>query len=214
MLNSTKKQNVKSRFAGNRLFKAAAIVMLVVGAQQIQAQKIAHVQMDSLIQLMPETKQAMEIAQNYLKDLEKQVSTMKAEFDSKYQDYLTNKDTYSDLVRKTKEEELQTLNQRIEDFRQQAQQDYQKKYTDLSKPIQEKAKRAIDAVAKEAGYKYVLDTSSGVVLFSEQSDDILMVVKKKLDGMPMATLPGGGANTTTPKKETPKPQPKGAAGGK
>ena len=191
----------------NKLFKVATVAVLALGLQQAQAQKIAHVQMDSLIQLMPETKQAMDIAQNYLKDLEKQVTTMKAEFDGKYQDYLTNKDTYSDLVRKTKEEELQTLNQRIEDFRQQAQADYQKKYTELSKPIQEKAKKAIDAVAKEGGYKYVLDTSTGVVLFYEASDDILMPVKKKMDSMPLATLPGAGANT--PPKPQPKPQPKG-----
>jgi outer membrane protein len=192
----------------NKIFKAAAVVALAFSLQQAQAQKIAHVQMDSLIQLMPETKQAMDIAQNYLKDLEKQVTTMKAEFDGKYQDYLTNKDNYSDLVRKTKEEELQTLNQRIEDFRQQAQADYQKKYTDLSKPIQEKAKKAIDAVAKEGGYKYVLDTSTGVVLFHESGDDILMLVKKKLDGMPAAVLPGSGTNT--PPKPQPKPQPKAA----
>ncbi|MGZ3863692.1 MAG: OmpH family outer membrane protein [Bacteroidia bacterium] len=196
----------------NRLFKAASVVVLAMSLQQATAQKIAHVQMDSLIQLMPETKSAMDIAQAYLKDLEKQVSTMKAEFDGKYQDYLTNKDTYSDLVRRTKEEELQTLNQRIEDFRQQAQTDYQKKYTDLSKPIQEKAKKAIDAVAKEGGYKYVLDTSSGVVLFHEPGDDILMLVKKKMDGMPLAQLPGGGATTNTPPKPQPKPQPK--TGGK
>ena len=198
----------------NKLFKAASVVMLAFSLQQASAQKIAHVQMDSLIQLMPETKTAMDIAQSYLKDLEKQVTTMKTEFDGKYQDYLTNKDTYSDLVRKTKEEELQTLNQRIEDFRQQAQADYQKKYTELSKPIQDKAKKAIDAIAKEGGYKYVLDTSTGVVLFHEASDDILMLVKKKMDTMPLAQLPGGAA-TTTPVKTTPKPQPKaGGAGGK
>ncbi len=52
---------------------------------------------------------------------------MKAEFDTKYQDYTANAAGYSDLVKKTKEEELTQLNQRIEDFRTQAQQDYQKK---------------------------------------------------------------------------------------
>jgi len=194
----------------NRIFKTVAIVLLVVGAQQISvAQKIAHVQLDSLIQLMPETKQAMEIAQVYLKDLEKQVASMKTEFDTKYQDYLANEATYSDLVKKTKQEELQTLNQRIQDFQQQAQQDYQKKYMELSKPIQDKAKKAIDAVAKENGYKYVLDTSTGIVLYSEASEDILLLVKKKMDSMPAAVLPGA---QVAPKKETPKPQPK--TGGK
>lgn len=197
----------------NKIFKTIGAVLLVLGAQQLSAQKIAHVQLDSLINLMPETKQAMEIAQGYLKDLEKQVASMKTEFDTKYQDYLQNEQSYSDLVKKTRQEELQTLNQRIQDFQQQAQQDYQKKYVELSKPIQDKAKKAIDAVAKENGYKYVLDTSTGLVLFSEPGDDILLLVKKKLDTMPAAVLPGAGGGTT-PKKETPKnPQPKGATGG-
>lgn len=195
-----------------RLFTTLAAALLMIGVQQISvAQKIAHVQLDSLIQLMPETKQAMDIAQAYLKDLEKQVASMKAEFDAKYQDYLTNEASYSELVKKTKQEELQTLNQRIQDFQQQAQQDYQKKYMELSKPIQDKAKKAIDLVAKEGGYKYILDTSTGLVLYSEASDDILMIVKKKLDSMPPAVLPGVGGGTP-PKKDSPKPQPK--TGGK
>ena len=50
----------------NKLFKVAAVAALAFSLQQAQAQKIAHVQMDSLIQLMPETKQAMDIAQAYL----------------------------------------------------------------------------------------------------------------------------------------------------
>jgi outer membrane protein len=198
----------------NKFVKAIGALALVVGVQTAAlAQKIAHVQLDSLIQLMPETKQAMEIAQNYLKDLEKQVASMKTEFDAKYQDYLQNEAGYSDLVKRTKQEELQTLNQRIQDFQTQAQQDYQKKYMELSRPIQDKAKKAIDAVAKEGGYKYVLDTSTGLVLYFEQGDDILMAVKKKMDSMPAAVLPGAGGNTgTPPKKDNTKPQPKGGGG--
>ena len=82
-------------------------------------------------------------------------------------------------------------------------QEYQNKNAELSKPIYDKAKKGIEAVAKEGAYKYVLDTSSGVVLYSEPSDDILLLVKKKLDSMPEAVLPGA------PTKETPKtPAPK------
>lgn len=187
-----------------KIFKTVAILFVAVSMQQAVAQKIAHIQLDSLITVMPETKQAQELAQGYLKDLEKQVASMKAEFDTKYQDYMANEATMSDLVKKTKQEELQTLNQRIEDFRTQAQQDYQKKSADLSKPIYEKAKKAVDAVARENGYKYVLDTSTGLVLFHEPSDDIFALVKKKLETMPAAVLPtsggntqGGGAKTTT-----------------
>src|ERR1035437_8886538 len=178
-----------------KIIKAAAIFIIALSVQQSVAQKIAHIQLDTLISIMPETKQAQEVAQGYMKDLEKQVTSMQSEFDGKYQDYTANEASYTELVKKTKMEELQTLNQRIQDFRTQAQQDYQKKSGELSKPIYEKAKKAIDIVAKEAGYKYVFDTSTGVVLFHEQGDDIFLLVKKKLDTMPAAVLPTGNSKT-------------------
>ncbi|HEX7413620.1 MAG TPA: OmpH family outer membrane protein [Bacteroidia bacterium] len=181
-----------------KIVKAAAIFIVALSIQQSVAQKIAHIQLDTLISIMPETKQAQEVAQGYMKDLEKQVTSMQSEFDGKYQDYTANEASYTELVKKTKMEELQTLNQRIQDFRTQAQQDYQKKSGELSKPIYEKAKKAIDIVAKESGYKYVFDTSTGVVLFHEQGDDLFLLVKKKLDTMPAAILPTGNSSSKTP----------------
>jgi len=196
------------------IFKTVAILFVAASMQQAVAQKIAHIQLDSLITIMPETKQAQEVAQGYLKDLEKQVASMKAEFDGKYQDYVTNEAGYSDLVKKTKQEELQALNQRIEDFRTQAQQDYQKKSGDLSKPIYEKAKKAVDAVARENGFKYVLDTSTGIVLFHEPSDDIFALVKKKLETMPAAVLPTGAQGSKTQGNGGAKTPAGGVKGGK
>ena len=165
------------------------------------AQKMAHIELDSLVSMMPETKTAKEVAQAYWKDLEKTVISMDNEFQTKYNDYLANQATMSELVRKTKEEELQSLQRRIEDFKQQAQQDYQKKSGELTAPIMEKAKKGIEAVSKEGGYKYVLDTSTGNVLYADPGEDILMAVKKKLDAMPLAIIPG--ANGTEKPKTTP-----------
>lgn len=179
------------------------------------SQKIAHLSLDSLVSGMPETKIAREHAQNYLKDLEKTVMSMEQELQTKYNDYLANEATMSDLVKKTKQEELQTLQKRIEDFKTQAQQDYQAKYQMLINPILEKAKKAIEAVAKESGYKYVLDASAGFILYSEPSDDILPQVKKKLDSMPPANLPGTNTNTNTNQdkggKDKPTPNNKGGS---
>lgn len=190
------------------LVKSIAIVAFTVGTITLaKAQKIAHISLDSLITTMPESKTAQEVAQKYLKDLENQVATMDNELQTKYADYMKNKDTYSALVANTKETELQDLNKRIEDFKGQAQQDYQRKYGELSKPIYEKAKKAIDLVAKENGYKYVLDTSSGNVLYSEASDDIISLVIKKMSTMEPAQIPGAtkSAPGTTKPAGTGKP---------
>jgi outer membrane protein len=180
--------------------KAAIILAASIFTTALSAQKIAHISLDSLVSLMPETKTAKDVAQNYLKNLEGEIAKMTDEFQKKYSDYMAAGEGMSDLVRKTKEEELTGMQRRIEDFRGQAQQDYQKKYGELTAPIMEKAKKGIEVVAKEAGYKYVLDTSMGNVLFSEPSDDILLAVKKKLDGMPLANIPGQNGGGQTPNK--------------
>lgn len=187
-------------------FKKAALILFAIGTFTIcNAQKIGHIYLDSLVSMMPETKTAKEVAQNYWKDLEKTVITMDNEFQTKYNDYLAGQATMSDLIKKTKEEELQSLQKRIEDFKQSAQQEYQKKSAELTAPIMNKAKKGIEAVAKEGGFKYILDTSTGNVLYSEPADDVLMAVKKKLDSMPLAIIPGAAA-------EKPKTAPK--TGGK
>jgi outer membrane protein len=43
-----------------------------------------------------------------------------------------------------------------------------------------KAKKSVEEVAKENGYKLVIDSSQGTLLYSEPSDDIMALVKKKL----------------------------------
>jgi outer membrane protein len=167
-----------------------------------KAQKIAHLSLDSLMASMPETKTAKQIVQNLLKGYEAEVLSMQTELESKYKDYLEKKETMSQPVRQNKEQDLNQLQQRIEEFKNQAGVDVQKKQAELGAPILQKAKKGIEVVAKEAGYKYVLNTSlsNGGALYSEPSDDVFAAVKKKLDSMPLATLPGNGENTKTPVK--------------
>jgi outer membrane protein len=172
-----------------KTIKNAMFIIATVAVSTLSAQKIGYVAMDSLVSSMPETKKAQDIAQEYLKNLEKEVTTMQTEFQGKYNDYLTNEATYSDLLKKTKQEELQSLQERIEQFKQSAQQDYQKKYSELSKPIYDKAYKAVEAVAKEGGFKYIMDSSAGFLLYKEPGDDVLALVKKKLATMPMVALP-------------------------
>lgn len=195
-------------------FTRVALIIAAIGLFSFaKAQKIAHLSLDSLISLMPETKVAKETAQNYLKGIDAESISMQSELEAKYQKYLQDQATMSDLVRKTKEDELNQLQRRIEDFKQQAQQDYQRKTAELTAPIMDKAKKGIEAVAKEGGYKYILDTSAGSVLYSEPSDDVLMAVKKKLDGMPAAVIPGATNPTggiKTPPQGGGKTPPKGA----
>ncbi len=163
-----------------RVLVALALLVSVLGFSQ-NTQKFGHINSNDLLMAMPENQQAKDALQAHSKELENQLMTMQAELEQKYNDYLTKKDSLSKLLQQTKERELQDLNVRIQSFQQTAQQDLQAKEAELLQPIIEKARNAIREVAKEQGYTYVFDVSTGALVYwPEDSDDVLPLVKKKL----------------------------------
>ena len=105
---------------------------------------------------------------------------MNKEFETKYNDYLTKRDQLSELIRKTKESDLQNMRARIEESQSNAQKLLEERQEALLKPIVDRAKKAIEDVGKENGYTYIFDSGIGTVLYSQDSDDIMPLVKKKL----------------------------------
>ncbi|MCD6366794.1 MAG: OmpH family outer membrane protein [Bacteroidales bacterium] len=164
------------------LLLAVTLMTGVFTTGQAQSKgKLGHIDSGKLLSLMPEREKAQNDLQNYSKQLEDQLMAMQTELQNKYNDYLAKKDSLSDILLQTREKELQDLQTRIQNFQTSAQQDLQKKEQDLLQPIIEKAKNAIQKVAKEKGYSYVFDTSIGALIYwPEDSDDLLPLVKKEL----------------------------------
>jgi len=157
------------------------IVIISLSSFGQEKQKFGHINSNDLLMMMPENQQAQKALQQHSRELEDQSAAMQAELEQKYNDYLAKKDSLSPLIQKTKETELQDLNQRIQAFQQTAQKDLQAKQQELLKPIIEKARNAIREVAKENGYTYVFDTGTGALVYwPEDSDDLLPLVKTKL----------------------------------
>lgn len=146
----------------------------------VNAQKLGHIALDSLLKNMPESDSARKVGQAYYQQLEATIESMQKELQTKYQEYQQNEAKYTELVKSTKQQELNDLNQRIQNFQGQAQASLQKFNDSITRPIITKAKKAVDDVAKEKGYKYIFDTSSGVVLYSEDTDDVYPMVAEKL----------------------------------
>lgn len=154
----------------------------VVSAQT----KIGHVNSAELVTLMPESKTADMDLQKFVQSLEGQLKTMGTEYQGKIEEYQSKESLMADAIKQTKEKEIRDLQTRIQEFQQSAQESMQKKKEELYSPIFKKLQETIDEVAKENGYNYILDSSLGVVLFKQESNDIGPIVKKKL-GLPMAS---------------------------
>ena len=154
---------------------------MILSATGIQAQKIAHVNYAELLSMMDGVKAADAALQKYANELETMNQKMLSEYQTKRKDYEQKSGLMTDLVRETTEKEIFDLEARIQEFQQSAPQKIQEHKEEKYKPIFEKAKAAVQEVAKEKGYDYVFDISLGSILFAKDSYDILGDVKKKLD---------------------------------
>jgi outer membrane protein len=129
---------------------------------------------------MPETKNADSSLQKFGQSLENQLKTMTGEYQGKISDFKSKEASMAEPIRDAKLKEISDLEERIQTFQESAQSSMQKKKEELYTPILKKAEEAINAVAKDNKYSYIFDTSAGTLLFAQESDDILSLVKTKL----------------------------------
>ncbi len=154
-------------------------ILLFAGSLSAQTLKFGHIDFQQLLQLMPERDAAQKAMAKVQADLDSQMATMQKDYQDKYKEYQTQQKTLSDAVRAAKEDELQSIGTRIQNFQQQAQENYNKEEAKQFQPIIEKARKAIADVGKEQGLLYVFEVN-GVLYHSDQSIDILSLVKAKL----------------------------------
>jgi outer membrane protein len=158
----------------------ALFAVLILAGSSANAQKFGYVDLQELMQLMPEYKKANTDMEAFGKSLEDELKKLSDEFQKKVADYQKVEKTLNEAIRDLKQKELQDMQSRIQEFQQAAQENIRKKEADLLKPIIEKAKTAISQVAKEGSYSYIFDSSVAGFLYKPEGDNVLGSVKKKL----------------------------------
>jgi outer membrane protein len=162
------------------ILKLFVVALFVAFSVQTQAQdKIGHINFDELVAQMPGQDSINKALENFVAGLESQVQAMQTELEAKYADYQSNQATMSEIIRQTKEKEIMDLQQRMEAFNQQAQYEIQNKQFELSQPLLNKAQKAIEDVAKENGFTYIINGNVQILLYANGTD-IMPLVKTKL----------------------------------
>ncbi|MCK9616465.1 MAG: OmpH family outer membrane protein [Lentimicrobiaceae bacterium] len=159
------------------------ICMLTISVSAQTNSKLGHLDFAKLYSLIPGQDSIQKIYSDYQKTIKDQFDAMQAELESKYNDYQANNATWSAIIKQNKEKEIADLQDRMQAFQQNAQQDLQNKESELTAPLIEKAKKAVRDVAKENGFTYVFNSGdNGVTILytSDNSEDLMPLVKKKL----------------------------------
>jgi outer membrane protein len=153
-------------------------------AQTPSEQKIGHADWEYIFSHLPEFKAIENELKSYESQLQNQSKAKVQEFNTKYKAYQELPANTPEAIRKDKESELAYLQENIQRFQQDAQTSIQKKQNDLIAPVFTKVGNAIEEVAKENGFSYILNprTLDGgdVLLFTDEKYNISELVLKKL----------------------------------
>ena len=161
---------------------AAVLCLLSVGGTAMAQKnvKLGHINSNELMQIMPGRDSAQAVLQTEVTELENTLKAMQSEMETRYNEYMQNQSGWTELIRNTKQREIQDMGARIQEFQENAQKQLQEREAELLKPIIDRAKKAIEDVAVEGGYTYVFDSGTGALLYSQDSEDLMPQVKKKL----------------------------------
>jgi|TARA_R110002126_G_scaffold28996_4_gene96349 outer membrane protein len=155
-----------------------AAIFIFGATQTINAQaKTAHVDVSEIMAKMPAMldaqKQLEKLSGTYDTDYKKMVE----EYQAKLKKYEAESATVTDAVNGDRSKEVQDMQKRIVDFRDNAQKELQQKESDIVKPLMEKVRTSIQKVGKAKGFQYVLD---GSTLLLAEGTDLTADVKKDL----------------------------------
>ncbi|MEK9529990.1 MAG: OmpH family outer membrane protein [Flavobacteriaceae bacterium] len=153
---------------------------LSVSSLSFAQSKLAHIDFQKLVSEMPSVLAAQEEVQKLEKDYQTEIEASIKEYQTKLQTYSAEAENQTDVTNQARQQELAGMEQNIQQFRQTAAQDIQKKQADLLRPIIENARAKVQEIAKAQGFDYVLDSSMGGSVMMAGGKDLEPDVKKAL----------------------------------
>ncbi len=147
------------------------------------AQKYGHLNSGNLLSQLPDVTKADKELTAYQEGLASAFKVKVDAFKKKYDDVLAevNKGTLSQVQIQEKENVLRKEQESLGKEEQENMAKVQKKRQELLQPLLDSVDKAVKDVAKENGYAMIFETSIiNTILFAQDVDDILPLVKKKL----------------------------------
>ena len=175
----------------NRFLGLAGMLLLISlsGAAQL---KIAHVSTEAIMKQLPDAQDAQKQLDAFVVEWQNDLQKMQQDWQKRFDEYDKKKLIMTDQRRADAEKEMQDLDKKIADYRNQRfgqNGELFNKQNELMKPVQDRVFKAIQDIAVEEGYDYVFDKNSEVLMmYANDKYDITAKV--------LARLQGGGTSTT------------------
>lgn len=162
-----------------KIFVTCIVLLLFAGATI--AQRYGIVDTKYILDKMPEYKEAQKKLDQFSIQWQKEIDDKQAALDKMYKDFDAEQVMLSDELKKKREDELFVREKELRDLQRKRfgfEGDLFKRRQELVKPIQDKVYNAIQKIAVNRAFDFILDKSEGItVIFADpkldRSEDVL-----------------------------------------
>ena len=162
-----------------RILMLALGVLFFTGA--LLAQKYAIIDTRYILDKMPDYKVAQQNLDVVAAGWQKDIDSRQTDLDKMYKDFESEQVMLSDELKKKREDQLFVKEKELRDLQRKRfgfEGDLFKKRQELIKPIQDKVYNAVQKMAVQRGYDFVLDKSEGITIIFpdpklDKSEDVL-----------------------------------------
>ncbi len=176
------------------IFGFIFLLGLGLPVEKAQAQdelRIGYVDPQTIMRSMPEMAAIERRLQNFVERRRQEFAEKENEFRREVEEYQQRMAVISDEAQRREEERLAELNLELQEFQQNFQQEVQERQMELLEPLLDSIQNAIEQVAQERNFMYVLNTMTNngdfIILYAseeaQRNYDITDAVMQELDLM-------------------------------
>ncbi len=168
-----------------KLSFAVIFALIFFAGASFSQQKIGYVDSKVILETLQDARDAQTNLDNMVQKWKLELQSLNDSLFIMKDDYDKKKLILTEKIKQQKEEEIKVEEQKITDFKQNKfgeSGEYFQKQTELMKPVQDRVFKAIQDVAKEGGYDFVIDRSTQLMLlYMNDRYDLTQKVIKKLE---------------------------------
>lgn len=167
--------------------KITTLLLACLMAFSVQAQRYAVIDSKFILEKIPDYVDAQRRLDQFGALWQQEIDQKQAALDKMYKDYDAEQVMLTDVLKKKREDELFNKEKELRELQKKRfgfEGDLFKKRQELIKPIQDKVYTAVQRLATEKQYDFILDKSEGItVIFADpkldKSEDILRLLGVK-----------------------------------
>ncbi|HMO34219.1 MAG TPA: OmpH family outer membrane protein [Lacibacter sp.] len=165
-----------------------SLLLLLAFATGTSAQRYAIIDTKYILGKIPEYKDANDKVEEMAEAWQKEIDQLQSELDKMYRQLDAERALLTPELLKKRDDEIFNKEKQVRDLQRRRfgyEGDYFRKKQELVKPIQDKVYNAVQKLATERMYDFILDKSEGItVIFADpkldKSDDVLKILGVKL----------------------------------